>query len=215
MSGEVAIGIDWMCMLLLLAISGSSRIDQQLGKNIAANLVAELFNKIPFTMFPYNAIQLREFNPHAPAQEIYSLRPAPARRGCVLRPNNKCVLDSSVPMKERILVPACALAAGLMMEDIGIASPLYDLCGVLGIRNVCSLPIELIPWPVPYPIGIPWPVIRYGPLGAADPVERIKGYIVVAPGGRTRLWVHGHNQVLTDVWGLVRLSPNPLKILTP
>ena len=55
-------------MLLLLSISGSSRIDQQLGKNVAMNLVAELFNKVPYTMFPYDAIQVKEFNPHMPCQ---------------------------------------------------------------------------------------------------------------------------------------------------
>ena len=58
-SGEVGIGIDWMCMLLMISISGSSRIDQQLGKNVAMNLVRELFNKIPYTMFPYDAIQIK------------------------------------------------------------------------------------------------------------------------------------------------------------
>lgn len=115
-SGEVAIGIDWMCMLLLLSINGSSRIDQQLGKNVAMNLVAELFNKVPYTMFPYDAIQVKEFNPHMPIQEIVSLRPAMARSGCMLRPNNKCVLDDTVPMKERILVPSCPFAPHLMME---------------------------------------------------------------------------------------------------
>jgi hypothetical protein len=67
-SGEVAIGIDWMCMLLMLAMSGSSRIDQQLGKNVAMNVVTELLNKIPYTMFPYDAAQFREFNPHMPRQ---------------------------------------------------------------------------------------------------------------------------------------------------
>lgn len=193
MSGEVALGIDWMCMLLLLSISGSSRIDQQLGKNVAMNLVAELFNKIPYTMFPYDAVQVREFNPHMPCQEIVQLRPPAARFGCVVRPNNKCVLDDSVPIQERVLVPSCPLAPGLMMEDIGMASPLYDLCSLLGIASIYNLPIELVPWPIPYPIGIPWPVTRYGspPVGGAEEgVDREMGYIVVAPGGKTRLWIY-------------------------
>ena len=188
MSGEVALGIDWMCMLLLLSISGSSRIDQQLGKNVAMNLVAELFNKIPYTMFPYDAVQVREFNPHMPCQEIIHLRPPAARSGCVVRPNNKCVLDDSVPMQERVLVPACPLAAHLMMEDIGISSPLYDLCFLLGIASIYNLPIELVPWPVPYPIGIPWPVVGYGQVRSEE--DRDMGYIVVAPGGKTRLWIY-------------------------
>lgn len=70
-SGEIAIGIEWMSMLLMLAISGSARIDQQLGKNVAANLTAALFNKIPFGMYPYDAIQIKEFNPHMPCQVIF------------------------------------------------------------------------------------------------------------------------------------------------
>lgn len=77
-------------------------------------------------------------------------------------------------------------------QDIGIASPLYDLCGVLGIRCVYSLPIDLIPWPVPYPTGVPWPVMQYGPVEEGR--DRRKGYIVVAPGGKARLWVYGHNR---------------------
>ena len=187
MSGEVAIGIDWMSMLLLLSISGSSRIDQQLGKNVAMNLVGELFNKIPYTMFPYDAIHIKEFNPHMPCQEILPLRPAAGRSGCVLRPNNRCVLDDSVPIHERILVPACPIAPHLLMEDIGVASPLYDLCHVLGIPSIYTLPIQLIPWPMPYPIGVPWPVIRYGKL---DDDERDKGYIVVSAGGKAKLYVY-------------------------
>jgi hypothetical protein len=59
MSGEVAVGIDWMCMLLMLAMSGSSRIDQQLCKNIGMNLVTDLFSKIPYTMFPYDSVQFK------------------------------------------------------------------------------------------------------------------------------------------------------------
>lgn len=232
MSGEVAIGIDWMCMLLLLSISGSSRIDQQLGKNVAMNIVAELFNKIPYTMFPYDAIQVREFNPHMPSQEIVHLRPAASRCGCVLRPNNKCVLDDSVPIQERVLVPSCPLAPNLMMEDIGIASPLYDLCNTLGITSVYSLPIDLVPWPVPYPIGVPWPVVSYGSL------QEERGYLVVAPGmflfyrlifanighntnvcagGKTRLWVYGQNDGnpymllnVCEVASVHKMGPRPL-----
>lgn len=74
MSGEIAIGIEWMSMLLMLAISGSARIDQQVGKNVAANLTATLFNKIPFSMFPYDAIQIKEFNPHMPCQ-VHAMPP--------------------------------------------------------------------------------------------------------------------------------------------
>lgn len=183
MSGEIAIGIDWMCMLLLLSVSGSSRIDQQLGKNVAMNLVGELFNKIPYTMFPYDAIHIKEFNPHMSGQEILQLRPAPARSGCILRPKNRCVLDDSVAPLERILVPACPLVPHLLMEDIGVASPLYDLCSVLGIPCIYNLPIHLIPWPMPYPIGVPWPVIRYG----STEKERDRGYIVVSSGGKAKL----------------------------
>lgn len=210
-----------MCMVLLLSISGSSRIDQQLGKNIATNLVTELFSKVPYTMFPYDAIQVKEFNPHMPLQEVEMLRPPSWRNSCIIRPNNKCVLDDSVPMQERILVPPCQLAPHLMMEvapplhlpprmlfldsalhlpynrhppaqDIGFASPLYDLCSVIGVQSVYRLPIELVPWPIPYPIGIPWPVQQYGAAGPSDDPER--GYIVVAPGGRAKLWIYGRNE---------------------
>lgn len=140
-----------------------------------------------------------------PLQEVEALRPSSSRSGCILRPNNKCVLDDSVPMQvrpppnagrkprgesswkcvqERILVPPCPLAPHLMMEDIGIASPLYDLCSTLGITAVYSLPIDLVPWPVPYPIGVPWPVITYGPMpqGAEGESARDRGYVVVSPG---------------------------------
>lgn len=121
----------------------------------------------------------------------------------MLRPNNKCVLDDTVPMKERILMPACSLAPNLMMEDIGIASPLYDLCMTLGIRDLYKLPIQLIPWPVPYPIGVAWPVIEYGvDLDAENVVEeggrgeevqereREKGYIIVSAGGKVLSFVY-------------------------
>ena len=145
LSGEVAIGIDWMCMLLLLSISGSSRIDQQLGKNVAMNIVAELFNKVPFTMFPYDAIQVREFNPHMPAQEIVPLRSAASRCGCVLRPNNRCVLDDTVPMHERVLVPTCSLAPNLMMEVL-VSFPSLTFCSHFLLsatqktwRNICEI----------------------------------------------------------------------------
>lgn len=222
MSGEIGIGIDWMCMLLLLSISGSSRIDQQLGKNVAMNLVAELFNKIPFTMFPYDAIQVREFNPHMPSQEIVQLRPSASRFTCVVRPNNKCVLNDTVPMQERILVPSCPLSPQLMMEDIGIASPLYDLCNVLGIRHVYNLPVEMIPWQVPYPIGVPWPVIRYGKIEEQDSnddgdneKERDKGFVIVAPGGKTKLCIYGRTNAITlgnvgDVSSIHKMGPRPL-----
>jgi hypothetical protein len=106
MSGEEALGIDWMVMLLMLSISGSSRIDQQLGKSISMNLVTELFNKVPYTMYPCDAIQFKEYNPHMPAQEIKKLRSPSARSGCILRPDNKCILNDNIPMHERILVPS-------------------------------------------------------------------------------------------------------------
>jgi len=212
MSGEIAIGIDWMCMLLLLSVSGSSRIDQQLGKNVAMNLVGELFNKIPYTMFPYDAIHIKEFNPHMSGQEILSLRPAPARSGCVLRPKNRCVLDDSVAPLERILVPACPLVPHLLMEDIGVASPLYDLCHVLGIPCIYNLPIQLIPWPMPYPIGVPWPVIRYG----VAENERDRGYIVVSSGGKAKLhmfsggtMVYNLNNVC-EAATIHKMGPRPL-----
>ncbi len=212
MSGEVAIGIDWMSMLLLLSISGSSRIDQQLGKNVAMNLVGELFNKIPYTMFPYDAIHIKEFNPHMPSQEILPLRPPQGRSGCVLRPDNRCVLDESVPAHERILVPSCALAPHLLMEDIGVASPLYDLCHVLGIPNIYNLPIHLIPWPMPYPVGVPWPVIKYGSVEN----EREKGYVVVSAGGRARLHMQGKDTTMFQLGNVselattYRMGPRPL-----
>ena len=217
MSGEVAIGIDWMCMLLLLSISGSSRIDQQLGKNVAMNLVGELFNKIPYTMFPYDAIHIKEFNPHMPCQEVLPLRPAAGRSGCILRPNNRCVLDDSVPMHERILVPACPASPHLMMEDIGVASPLYDLCHVLGISCVYNLPIQLIPWPMPYPVGVPWPVIRYGKEEeqGVEEEERDRGYIVVSAGGKAKLYVYDvHDPYslnnVSEAATIHRMGPRPL-----
>lgn len=211
MSGEIALGIDWMCMLLLLSISGSSRIDQQLGKNVAMNLVGELFNKIPYTMFPYDAIHIKEFNPHMPSQEILALRPSPQRSGCIIRPDNRCVLDDTVRMDERILVPSCPLAPNLMMEDIGVASPLYDLCHVLGITNIYKLPIHLIPWPMPYPVGVPWPVIRYGELDFEE--ERGRGYVIVSPGGKAKLYSNNMVVRLNNVSEIAtkhRMGPRPL-----
>lgn len=136
-----------------------------------------------------------------PMQEIVSLKPAPSRAGCIIRPHNRCILDDSIPLHERILVPSCPLAPHLMIEDIGVASPLYDLCTFLGIKeSVYTLPIHLIHWQMPYPIGVPWPVIQYGSPSAASALGnhhnpksvfkgRKKGYIVVAPGGKTKMWL--------------------------
>jgi len=49
------------------------RIDQQVGKNVAANTTAAIFNMVPYTMYPYDAIQIRELNPHMPSQVIHIL----------------------------------------------------------------------------------------------------------------------------------------------
>jgi hypothetical protein len=102
-----------------------------------------------------------------------------------------------------------------MMEDIGIASPLYDLCRTLGISRVYNLAIHLVAWTVPYPISVPWPVIQYGAVENED--DRDRGYIVVAPGGRTRLWVYGRNDGapyelgnVADVATVHRMGPRPL-----
>jgi len=84
------------------------------------------------------------------------------------------------------------------VQDIGIASPLYDLANMIGIRDsVYQLPIHLVPWSVPYPIGVPWPVIAYHiEQDASTPVrDRDCGYVVVAPGGKAQLWVYGKNEV--------------------
>ena len=204
-------------MLLMLAISGSSRIDQQLGKNVAMNIVKELFNKIPYSMFPYDSVQFKEFNPHMPRQEIELLRPSSSRVGCVMRPHNKCVLDDSVPIEERILVPACPLAKHLMMEDIGVASPLYDLAKSLGIRSVYEVPISIVAWSVPYPIGVAWPVIKYGTPSEDAAEEAQKGYIIVAPGGRTKMWLYGKNggrpynvSNVSEVATLHSMGPRPI-----
>jgi hypothetical protein len=108
-----------------------------------------------------------------------------------------------------------------MMEDIGIASPLYDLCTTLGIQDsVYRLPIDLIPWPVPYPIGVAWPVIKYGVSGNEDgdaEIERERGYIIVSAGGKAKLWIYGRNNGMpyglsniSDAASVLKMGPRPL-----
>lgn len=78
-----------------------------------------------------------------------------------MRPNNKGVLDDGIPMQERMLLSACPPASNLMLEDFGFASPYHSLCQSLGITSsVYDLPIDIVEWPVPYPINVKWPVIR-------------------------------------------------------
>ena len=125
------------------------------------------------------------------------------------------MLDDSVPMHERILVPGCASAPHLMMEDIGVAAPLYDLCDALRITSVYSIPIELVPWTVPYPVGVPCPVIRYGVVAGGSTSNRAKGYIVVSAGGKTHMHVYGHPRVIVlrnvcDVSRIHRMGPRPV-----
>lgn len=110
-----------------------------------------------------------------------------------------------------------------MAQDIGIASPLYDLCTTLGIQNsVYRLPIDLIPWPVPYPIGVAWPVIKYGVPENEDEdedaeIERERGYIIVSAGGKAKLWIYGRNNGspyclsnVSDAAAVLKMGPRPL-----
>jgi hypothetical protein len=75
----------------------------------------------------------------------------------------------------------------IYIQDIGVASPLYDFCRMLGISDIYKLPIHLVPWTVPYPINVPWPVIEYG---SGIDNRRKMGYIIVQPGGRTKLFLY-------------------------
>jgi hypothetical protein len=190
-SGELGVGIDWMCMLLMLGISGSARIDQQVAKNVSSNLTATLFNKIPFNLYPYNVLQLKEFNPHQATQEIIPLVPAAQRPGGILRPNNLLILNDSAKRGERTLLPACELASHLMLEDYGWTAPYYNLCELMGIKStVYDLPIDLVAWPAPYPIDVRWPVIRYGEHPSNR--KRDRGYLhVSSKGGKAKLVLYG------------------------
>jgi hypothetical protein len=240
-SKEMGIGIDWMMMLLLLGISGSSRIDQQLAKDVSKNLVAHVFNEIPYSMYPYNHVQIKEFNPYTPMQEVLNLRPPCLRVGSLLRPDNLCLLNPSIPpgTTDKCMVPPCTAWKELMMEDMGFAAPLLDLCRMMSIRNVYNLPIDLVDWQVPYPTQVMYPVIRYGKIhksrhirrrdsnhassdgsvltNASRSEGRREGCLFVEPGGACKLWIKGKNgnrpyklSNVGDVALKYRMGPRPL-----
>jgi hypothetical protein len=117
-SGELGVGIDWMAMLLMLGIAGSSRIDQQLAKDVSKTIVSHIFNDIPYSMYPYDHIQIKEFNPYTPRQEILPLKPAHARAGSLLRPENMCIINPTIALTDRIIAPAPAVWMECMIEVI-------------------------------------------------------------------------------------------------
>lgn len=219
-SGELAIGIDWMMMLLMLGMSGSARIDQQLGKDIAKNLVAHVFNEVPYAMYPYNHLQLKEFNPYTPRQEVVELKEPYMRAGCLLRPENMCLINPLVQLgaAEKYMVPASSVWKEVMMEDMGFAAPLLDLCKKLSIKQLYNLPIHLVEWQIPYPTDVMYPVIQYGRLPSAPATrKRLEGCLFVHPGGKCDLWINGKNgnaphklNHVSEVASKHHMGPRPL-----
>lgn len=193
-SGELGIGMDWMMMLFLLSISGSARIDQQVAKDVAKSIVAHVFNEmVPQGMYPYNHLQLKEFNPYTPRQEVVELNARHMRADVLLRPENLCLINPGIAIGtlEKYMVASPPVWKEIMMEDMGFACPLLDLCRKLSIRHVYNLPIHLIEWQVPYPIGIMYPVIQYGPVQQHN---RLQGCLFVKPGGACKLWIQNNSR---------------------
>lgn len=106
-----------------------------------------------------------------------------------------------------------------MWQDIGVAAPLYDLCKRLAIKDVYKLPVHIIPWQMPYPINVEWPVIEYGDSILHE--DRKRGIIKVEPGGKAKLWITttdeaGSGVVLHNLTNVseaatrFRMGPRPL-----
>jgi hypothetical protein len=103
------------------------------------------------------------------------------------------------------------------MQDIGAAAPLYDLCKRLAIKDVYKLPIHMIPWQMPYPIGVEWPVIQYGDDIAAHHLhhyQRTAGYILLEEGGKGHLFLEDGQQLplnnVAEAASKYHMGPRPL-----
>lgn len=124
-------------------------------------------------------------------QEIIRLESAALRPACIMRPNNRAVLNESIPIQERTLLPTCQLARHLMLEDFGWASPLHGISELMGITtSVYDLPIDLMSWTPPYPVNVKWPVIEYG---SDKEGRRRKGYLKIED-SKCRLRIYGEDE---------------------